>query len=501
MEINRKTVLALLAVLAVVGSGVAAAATYGMNPEAEQHPETKFVEDELTVESHDRSNMDWLEYEDDNGEITEVEGHVNGTDSGAEVAYRADRIDAEEFDQFPRTSGEENNSVTWLNAENWTTSGSAASVKEADGETGEGVQAVEIDTDGSLTAGDSEHVAYEEPSITSDAEKRYLQLVMNVDDLESGAELSVQVRDGDGDYVEAEVNSSRDATASDVIANETASGVVYQEQLGQLDVDGSGDGSLDAVEEVRVVTEDGDATATVIGLNVEKKSRWDLGEERVLDTSTDDGDDYTDETVYERPEGGEIEATDLSGMGEAFTDATVNKLRYLNIEYRMQDDPDAATIEFPETNNYPNYANLLDVSFRQTIPTAYDLTHGDIELKTEQPFLSERYTQIRYAEGVGDTDTEDISEDDWIDLSGELGDQNRTITADSTVQTDTTYVVEYEVKLLEDQYSALQPVQSGGGFWGSSGGGGGGPFASMYNWVAGGIAGLLTMVGLKSRGS
>ncbi|WP_134671725.1 hypothetical protein [Halorussus marinus] len=501
MEFNGKTVLALLAVFALVASPVAGAAgDLGANPDADQYPETKFVEDQLTVESHDRSSMDWLEYEGDNGNIKTVPAHVNGTESGAMVAYRADRIDADELGQYPRVSNEENNSVTWLNAGNWTASGASISVTDADGSTAADVEAVQVTTDGSLTDGSSAHVAYTEQSITSDVEKRYLQLVANVDDLDSGAQLSVQVRDGDGDYVAAVVNSSRDATAGDVIANQTASGVIFQEQLGQLEVAGSGDGSLDAIEEVRVVAEDGDATATITGLNVQKKSRWDFGDERVPDTSTDDEDDYTDQTVYERPEGGEINASDLTGMGDTFSDAAINKLRYLNVEYRMQDDADASTIEFPEASNYPNYPNLIDVSYRQTIPTAYDLTHGNLELKTEQSFLSERYTQFRYAEGVGDTETGDIGESSWIDLSGELGDRNQTIVADSTVQSDTTYVVQMEAKLQESQYDALQPTQGGGGFWGSSGGGGG-PFASMYNWIAGGIAGLLAMIGLGSRGS
>jgi len=218
----------------------------------------------------------------------------------------------------------------------------------------------------------------------------------------------------------------------------------------------------------------------------------------VLDTSTDDEDDYTDEAVYNHA-GGEINASDLSGMGDTFSDATIAELSYLNVEYRMEDDPDSSSVSFEKADQYPNYEHKLVLTHRFNVPTAYDLTHGSMALMTEQSFLEDRYNTIRYAEGVGDKDAEDVSSDSWIDLSSSLGDDGQTIEADSTVQPDTTYLFELDVLLLNDQYENLQPAQTGGGgFWGSSGGGN--PFMSLYNWVAGGVVGLLAMLGIKSRG-
>ncbi|WP_435145914.1 hypothetical protein [Halobaculum sp. P14] len=502
MKLNRQTFLTLAAVfLVVVSSGVAAAASasYGTNPEADSHPDTKAVEDRLTIETHDRETMGWLEYEGDNGKIRQINAYVNGTESGAKVSYRADRIDAEALGMFPRVSGEENNSVTWLDTSNWTTS-SGVSVSDTDGATATGVRSVKIASNGSFGASTTGSATFDKPAITSDAEKRYLQFVGNVDSLESGAEVAVQVRDGGGDYVEAVINSSRDATAQDVIANTTASGVVYQEQLGQLAVKGSGDGSLDAVTEVRVVVRGGDGAVTMTGLNVEKKSRWDFGEERVLDTSTDDSGDYKSSTVYSHT-GGEINASSLQGLGETFSAATIGDLQYLNVEYRMQDDPAHSEIAFEKAGNYPNYKHKLVLSHRFTIPTAYDITHGEIVLKTRQSFLSDRYLRLRYAEGVGDTKDSEISSDAWIDLTGSLGEEGTWITVDSSVQPGTSYEFQLTTLLLDDQYKALQPTAGGGGgFWGSSSGGGN-PFMSLYNWIAGGVVGLMTMLGLaKARG-
>lgn len=57
-------------------------------------------------------------------------------------------------------------------------------------------------------------------------------------------------------------------------------------------------------------------------------------------------------------------------------------------------------------------------------------------------------------------------------FSSSLGEEDTEITADNTVQPDTTDVAQFEVKLLEDQHATLSQVGGGaGGFWGSSGGG------------------------------
>lgn len=496
-----QTILAVLAVFAVVTAGAgnaAAQATYPLNTSADEHPDTYFSEDRLTIETHNQSTMGWLEYEDDNGKIQTIQAHVNGSKNGAKVSYRADQLADSDLNQFPRTDSEDgNNSVTWTNAGDWTVSTNAA-VTDSDGSTASGVESIQI-TASSMTSGDTETATYSAPSITSDAEKRFLQAVLNVDQLDSGSVVEVRVKDGDGDYVAAEVNASRDATANDVIANGTANGVIFQEQLGQLTVEGSGDGSLDAVDSIEVVTTDANAQVTITGLNVEKKSAWDFGTERVPDTSTDDTDDYTDEVVRDRPNGGAIEAASLQGLGDWADDATVNKLTYLDVEYHLQDKPESVNANITDGENFPNY-ELLELTWTRTIPTAYDITHGQIELKTEQSLLSERYTKLRYAEGTGDKSTSEVSDSNWIDLTGSLGDEGKTITADSTGQSGVTYKFQLTGKLLPEQADNLEAAQQqgGGGFWGGSSSGGG-PFSSMYNWVAGGVVGLLTMLGLKSK--
>jgi hypothetical protein len=84
---RRKTLYSILLVFAVVvsGAGTAVAASYGMNAQAENLPDTWIYEDRLTIESHDRAAMDWLEYEGDNGNVQTIDAHVNGTDGDATV--------------------------------------------------------------------------------------------------------------------------------------------------------------------------------------------------------------------------------------------------------------------------------------------------------------------------------------------------------------------------------------------------------------------------------
>jgi len=120
MNTNLKKVLAVFAVFALVATGAASAATYQLNAEADAHPDTYFQENHLTVESHNQSTMDWLEYEGDNGKIKTVAAHVNGTASGAKVSYLPTHLEDADLLQYPRQSGEENNTISWADANAWT---------------------------------------------------------------------------------------------------------------------------------------------------------------------------------------------------------------------------------------------------------------------------------------------------------------------------------------------------------------------------------------------
>mgnify|MGYP000580875427 CR=1 FL=1 len=492
---RRKALLAVAAVALLTLSSVAgAAAGFGLNTTADSYPAMQFSEDQLDVAVHDRASMDLLEYQNDSGEVQNLQAHINGTEAGELVSYRADQLEEPEFGEYPRKDAEDgNNSASALDAAEWTTAG-GTSVTQNDGGTAGGVQSVKISTNGSMSSNDVASATYGNQSITTDPLKRELQLVLNVDSLDSAAEVEIQVWDGSGDYVAAEINSSRDTTATDVVANATGNGIIYQEQLGDLSVQGaSGDGSLDKIEDVTVEVTDADATVTLVGVNVEKKSRWDFGNTRVADG--DGG--YNDQTVYENADGGRINVTSLSSMGGFASDSVIHNLRYHDLEYRLQDKPSAVSVEWTDAEEYPGFPAQVRVEWVREIPTGYDLTHGNVELEVTQSFLSERYQRLRYAEAIGDSDTADVSDSSWVDLQDSTGEKGKEIVADASVQPGSTYAVQLHANALEEQRNALEATGGAGGFWGGSGGGN--PLTSLYNWIAGGFVGLLSAIGIAKK--
>jgi hypothetical protein len=334
---------------------------------------------------------------------------------------------------------------------------------------------------------------YSDLSETSDPNKRVLQLIGNVEQLDSGATVEVVLQDGDGDEVTPSISSSADGTAKDVIANGTASGVIYQHRVGDLAVEGSGDGSFDGIQKVIVRVSDADAEITITALNAERKSMWAFGTHRYENSD----EEWKTETVEETAQGGYQNITSTDSMGETFDDSTLSRLRIYDLRYRLQDQPDDYSAEIVDADNIGGYPSKLVLEGRINVETAYELSHGEIEIKTEQNLAGERYQRLRYAEGVGDTATSEISDSSWVDASGDLGEQGNTITLDATGQSGTTYVVQVTPTLLEEEVSALQNT-GGGGFWSS--GGGDNPFTSAYNWAVGAIVGLLSTLGLMKRG-
>jgi hypothetical protein len=485
--------LAALVLLSAVAVPVAAQqSTVDVNTESDSYPAVYIQEDELTKATHE-IGMDALEYESNSGELVRLEAVQNGTESGNDMAYRPDRLAFGDAAMFPRKTDEANNSASALDASEWSTS--SASITDADGETGEGVDAITFSTNG-VSSGSSGSASYTNVSETDDANKRILQVILNVESLDSGATVEVALIDGDGDEISPEIDSSADATADGVIANSTASGVVYQHRTGDLSVEGSGDGSFDGIQEVELRSSDGDATVTVTALNAERKSMWDLGSHRYENA---DG-EWETETVEERPQGGMVDVTTVDSLGETFSNATVSRLKLYDLRYRLADQPDDFSAEFVDATDTGGYDTKLEFSGRIQVETAYDLTHGDLELVVEQNLPGDRFQTIRYAEGVGDTAFSEISDSEWVDVSGDLGTEDSMTTADATGQSGVTYAVEITALVLPDEVDSLENVGGGGGFWGGSSGGTG-PFTSVYNWVAGGIVGLLTMLGLIRRGS
>jgi hypothetical protein len=343
--------------------------------------------------------------------------------------------------------------------------------------TAPGVEAVGISTSGQAS-GDTAIFTYDNFSITSDAEKRYIQLAADVTTFDSGASGEIQIEDSDGDYVVVELNQSANQSKAHVLANQTGEGHVTQVQVGELNVQGTGDGVINEIQHIDVVVNDADIAVDLSLINGEKTSTYTFGEKRV---DTDSDDDFETETIREPH--GEYSVHAVSTFGDAFADATAKGLSYpatVEAQYVPSEDVNAT---FGPDDAYPKWHSIADIYYRMNLPDAYDISYSGVSLDQDQRWSSSRYVTVEVAEGVGDTDFADI--DSWSSQSGSFDSQDATHTLDSTVSVGTNYAVHVELTLTEDESAAMQ---AGGAAMPDTGDDGGTDWVDFFVGLPGVIA-------------
>lgn len=483
---NARALIASLFCVLLVAQIAAApvAAAPDLNFEDDKTPNPYIEAGTVTIAEHDRSSMSSpLQYYDDNGDLQTLPAVVNDSQD-TPYTFRADQIDADAYEKFPR---EHDN--TAINASEWTTTSGASSsmsVTQTDGGTAAGVESIKFDP--SVATGETASASYSNFSaITNDPKKRVLRFVGNVDSLESGAEVQLRIEDSDGDYKAAVINDSQSGSADNVIGAATGQGYVYQERLNNLATDTSnGDGAFDDIAQITVHVSGGNATVTMVGVDVESKSSFVLGE------TINSNDEAVD--IEERYSGGDmsLSVTSLSTMGEIFDDATIRELDVSGVHYRFADltDTDDYSVEFSDADAY-SYPRKLEIYGRISVPTAIDLSHSGLSLQMHQGLISQKYANVEVAEGVGDADFDNISS--WTSMTDSFSSQGATHELDSTVAVDKEYAIHAVLVLQEsdeDDMTADAPSSDGGGggFWGS----GGNPVMSFFDWL---IAGILAVGG------
>ncbi|RLM53730.1 hypothetical protein DVK02_12865 [Halobellus sp. Atlit-31R] len=478
----RKQIFAGLLAMLVVASGfapMAAAAGGGLNYADGKAPNAS-IDADVTVDAYEVSWADSLRYENDNGEAESLPAELNRSTEPDELGngtvnpftYTVTDVDFSDAGEFPR-EGEEDNAASALDASEWTTA-SGASVN--DSTTAPGVDAVQYTAS---MAGQT--ATYSNFSITSDAEKRYLQAFYDVSS--SGAnQVDLVIHDAtDGDTANVKLlnTGASNADANDVGATTTGEGKAIQVQIGQLEATG-GDNSIDEIGKV-VIFSDGAATVDLSALNLEKTGKWKLGT-RNVDTDTDD-DDLETEDVYQAT--GPISIDSISTMGAAFDDATIMGVTF-PAEFDAANVADAdVEASFESDNAYPNWDVVGDITYRLELPSAYDLSYANTELSQTTQWPGTRYATVEYAEGV-DEDTEFSEIDSWTDLTASYDAQDKAVAIDDTVSVDTGYVLHFELKLTNDEAGAMQ----------STAGGGAGPMASSGGFFGGLISWLWGLPGV-----
>ncbi|WP_424001186.1 hypothetical protein ACOZ4I_15690 [Haloarcula salina] len=489
----RRAILAVFLTLTVIASPIAgtASAAPGLNFSSEKTPNPTFVEDELTIVTHDRGEMDDpLEYYNDSGEITRLPATVNQSQD-TPVGVRFDKIDADRYTLFPRVDGEVENSATWTAAADWTTSSGASSSMSVTDADADGVQKLQFDATVASTETATATLA-NNVSITSDPNKRILTTVLNVETLSGTGE--IRAVDGDGDYRYAELNASRAASNDTVVANATGNGIVFQERLSNLPLAGSGDGSFDSIQKVEIVGVDNDVTVTVAGLDLGTKSTDTLGEIQ-RDTDGDGELETTSATDYY--EGGVANLTGLDTMGSAFDDAVITDLKVYNVQYQFADLTDSAeySTEFSSADDY-NYPQKLELYADMEVPSAIDLSHGDISLEFEQGLVESRYAVAEVATGADTSEAFGNLTDDgsYTSVTDTLGSQGSTATFISSASADTNHRIHLVVLLQDEEATTLQNTGMMGGPTDS---GSGGFFSTLWGQITGLVAALAGAVGLS----
>jgi hypothetical protein len=441
--------IALTVLMSMVATPVAAAGGIGWGDDAKTPNPS--IETEVTVDEWNGADFDSaLEYYDDAGDPAELPASLNESNDNP-VTLTATAIDFDQRDEFPRNDDEEENSASALDADEWTTSG----VTVSSSTTAAGVDALNI---AGTASGDS--ATYSNFTV-EDGEKSYVTIAADINSA-SGTP-TLQLTDGDGDYVEVTLyDSAANAGDDDVLANSTGDGKVLQHQVGDLEVQGSGDGSFDATEEITV---SGDVDADISVLDAERTRELTFGE-RLEDTDDDEL-----ETVTITEPRGSYSVSGMDTLDAVISDATVFDVT-ADASFsaaNLRDDGDVSA-EFGTSDDYPQWDQLGELAFRLELPTAFDLSYASPELVDEPTLPGERYKDVQIAEGTDDTEFSEI--DSYTSVASSY-DGSEEISLDSTVSTGTSYVVTYDVVLTNGEVSAIQDAASSGGagVMASSGGG------------------------------
>lgn len=478
----RKALLALLFAVAVAAHAPAAAAAPALNFEDDRTPNPYIHSDTETISAHDLGEMDGpLELYNDEGEITALPATYNESQD-TPFGVRFDKVEADAYRMFPRVDGESDNGASWTETGQWTTNADA-SVSDADAD---GVEKVEIDA----TAAGGNATFAENVSITSDADKRVALAVVNVDSLGSSAEVQLRFTDSDGDYRYANISSGDDASADYSIANSSGNGYVFQERLSDLPMAGSGDGDLDGIQQVEVVSVGDTATVTVAGLDVERKSAIDFAS--IQRDTDDDGEDETT-TFEDYHEGGVAKLTDYS-FGSEFSNAVIHDFEVYDVRYALSELSDSSEYMVEFRNSDSSYAKELAVTADIQAPNYIDLSHGSLSLRLDQGMIADRYGKLRTSSDVDDeTEIGNLTDSDYSDRSGKVSSKDDTLTLISGVNGDTEYRVDGVFYLKNGEVDDLQgaagmgPTGSGGGF-----------FSTAFGQITGLVAAVAGALGLRS---
>lgn len=489
------------------GAGSVAAQDGSVVPDysSEYVPVPKVIGTRLSVASH-TADMNQLDYVNNDGEILSLKEEYGAVleptpeDQGDSphnpVSFDASQLTTSEYTAFPRgvtrtNADDEEEDVSGLDAQEWTTdeSGTAGSVSVTDVDD----DALSVSTS-SQTSGDAAVATFTNFTIDSGEARKVLQLVLDVNTLESGAVVDVAVTDAASNTVTATIDSAADSAAASTIATAQGPGIVYQQQLGEL----SGGQDLDTIEEISVTVSEANADLTIHGLNLELDTEWSFGTREVYDSEEEK---LVEETLVEPT--GRTGIVSLSSLTNQFTDATIEGVEY-DVELRASEAPASnfdVKVEDVERGSYEQ--RYVAVGALELPGGLYDvevLTPGELVDEVRHP--DDVYQTVEYAHDLSEIPTiDDVEDVSWTSATSVLegGDMDAEVTLSTTVSAGDTIGLHYRITESEEIVSSMVTSSGGGGGAPALGGGDGGIMSNLWAWAAAIGAGVVGALALFKR--
>mgnify|MGYP006280957467 CR=1 FL=1 len=470
---------------------------------SEYTPVPKVTGARISVENH-QPEMNQLDYVDNDGNVlslTDQFGAVlepdpeNDGEGHNPVTFNASMIHSPEYTAFPRgvtrtNADDEEVAVSALDASEWTTdgSGSTGSISVSDQE-----DALVVSTSGQ-TSGDTATASFTNFTIDSGEQRKMLQLVLDVDTLESGAVVDVEVVDAGGASVTSTIDAAADSAAASTIATAQGTGVVHQVEIGSL----SGGADLDTLEEIVVSVSEANAAVTFHGMNLELDTEWSFGTREVYDSETDE---VTEETLVEPT--GRTGIVSLPSLTNQFTEAAITGVEY-DVELRASEAPASNWEVKTESVDRGSYESrfilvgglelpggLYEVEVKQTGELVDEVRHPD-----------DVYQTVEYAHDLAELPTiDDVEDTSWTDASTVLegGDMDTEVTISTTVSAGDTIGLNYILTESEEIVSSMWTSAGGGGGPALSSGDGG-IMSNLWAWVAAlGVGAVGAIAALRRR--
>lgn len=389
------------------------------------------------------------------------------------ITFKPTHMDDDSFYEFPDKAGK-----AWHNASAWNTSNQGnvtlSNASHDDGQEGLDVDATGI-SDGSLNSGGTDlyEINYSEwgTELDNDEAKRYLIVGVHVHTLDSNVNVTIKIFDESGSWKAVHIDPDR--TFGDTNPATLADGTgdyFKQVQLSDLPTKGP-DSTFDNPENVTINatatgTSSADSHFTLTAFDLRQKSKHVIAEQR--QTTDDDGNDADGDGEYDEIQhvynvSGATSTYHLKTLDDEFDDAVINEISYPvwivphNLETEANDED--YLLEWENATDFVGYDHLLNLTYRLEATEYIDASYGgNLELRLVQGWPEERYVTFEVEEGAAGSNLTDINGQSNVSALGSSeNDVRDSILIDGSAQSGTEYLVQFELKLTDDDRQSVDP--------------------------------------------